>query len=297
MSHFYHFENKYFDDPKRCGGVNVYQLGEMICEPTTVIEDHLQEWYELTYVFEGRGVVGSNGTETPVSAGDCFVSFPGDVHSITSDHAEPLRYGFIAFIFDGDGGPFDELTSRLRSCFGDSSSRCVRLSGEGDSFISMFSEVSGNDSLSGIMIGVRLKRLVVKIIRTSENVSEKKYSPNIKNDEVLVYRVKEYIRENVGKIERLSDISKTFNYSFHHISRSFSDVCGLTLSTYYSHYRMEHAKELIENGWSITKVSEMLGYSSIHVFTRSFSKYFGQTPSEYRDYLRRGDGKAREKNK
>ncbi|MBO4413482.1 MAG: helix-turn-helix domain-containing protein [Clostridia bacterium] len=292
MSHVYHFDNKYFDDPKRCGGVNVYQLGEMICEPTTVIGDHLQKWYELTYVFEGKGKVGTNGTETPVSAGDCFVSLPGDVHNITSDHDEPLRYGFVAFIFDKDGGPFDELTARLETCFGGSDSRCVRLPGEGDSFISMFSEVSGNDSLSEIMIGVRLKRLVVKAIRIFESVSETKYIPNKKSDEVLVYRVKEFIRENVGRIERLSDISKTFNYSFHHISRSFSDVCGITLSSYYSQYRMEHAKTLIENGWSITKVSDMLGYSSIHVFTRSFSRFFGQTPSEYRDFLRAGSGKT-----
>ena len=56
----YHFENNFFGNPKTCGALSVYQLGEMHCCPTTVVSPHCQQCYELTYVLSGKG---KNGNE------------------------------------------------------------------------------------------------------------------------------------------------------------------------------------------------------------------------------------------
>ena len=39
---------------------------------------------------------------------------------------------------------------------------------------------------------------------------------------------------------------------------------------------------MLEDGISITKIAEELGYKSIHSFSRAFSKYYGYPPSKHR---------------
>ena len=46
--------------------------------------------------------------------------------------------------------------------------------------------------------------------------------------------------------------------------------------------KFSFAKQLIrENDMNFTLISEFLGYSSIHYFSRQFKKICGMTPSEY----------------
>ena len=46
--------------------------------------------------------------------------------------------------------------------------------------------------------------------------------------------------------------------------------------------KIKEAKKLIrENNYSVGQISEMLGYSSIHNFSRAFKKAVGMSPSAY----------------
>ena len=51
---------------------------------------------------------------------------------------------------------------------------------------------------------------------------------------------------------------------------------------YYSELKTKEAKKLIrEKNYSINQISELLGYSSIHIFSRAFKKATGMAPTEY----------------
>lgn len=46
--------------------------------------------------------------------------------------------------------------------------------------------------------------------------------------------------------------------------------------------KIDFAKQLIrENDMNFTQISDFLGYSSIHYFSRQFKKLSGMTPTEY----------------
>ena len=45
--------------------------------------------------------------------------------------------------------------------------------------------------------------------------------------------------------------------------------------------RHRRACELLRSGMTVTAVSERMGYSSIHVFSKSFAYREGMSPSEY----------------
>jgi YesN/AraC family two-component response regulator len=61
--------------------------------------------------------------------------------------------------------------------------------------------------------------------------------------------------------------------------------CGVL--EYWNRLKIDKAKEHIrQNSNNLTEISEMLGYNSLHYFSRQFKKTTGMTPSEYAKVLR-----------
>ncbi len=51
---------------------------------------------------------------------------------------------------------------------------------------------------------------------------------------------------------------------------------------YYMDLKMKEAKKLIrEKNYSVSQISDMLGYSSVHIFSRAFKKAVGMSPTAY----------------
>lgn len=96
-------------------------------------------------------------------------------------------------------------------------------------------------------------------------------------EEILCY-LEEHIRETItiedicrANLIGRSQLQKLFHH--HH-------QCGVM--DFFSQLKTELAKQLIrENQMNFTQISDFLGYSSIHYFSRQFKKRSGMTPSEY----------------
>ena len=51
---------------------------------------------------------------------------------------------------------------------------------------------------------------------------------------------------------------------------------------YYSNLKIAEAKKLIRQNFSFSEVSEMLYFDSLPHFTKTFKKYMGVLPSEFK---------------
>ena len=89
----------------------------------------------------------------------------------------------------------------------------------------------------------------------------------------------------------LQKLSETFGYSYSYIADLFSRNMGEPLKEYFTRRRFERAAQLLEDGMSVTQIAEMLGYKSIHSFSRAFTKRFGVSPLEYRKAQKENRGK------
>ncbi len=84
----------------------------------------------------------------------------------------------------------------------------------------------------------------------------------------------------------LSEVAKYSCMSQYHFSRVFTKTFGESPNTFVTRLRIEKAKKLlITENFSIGKICEMVGYSSVSSFSSRFSKKVGLSPTQYRRKL------------
>jgi len=84
----------------------------------------------------------------------------------------------------------------------------------------------------------------------------------------------------------LTKVAKYSCMSQYHFSRVFTKTFGESPNTFVTRLRIEKAKNLlITENFSIGKICEMVGYSSVSSFSSCFSKKVGLSPTQYRRKL------------
>ena len=100
--------------------------------------------------------------------------------------------------------------------------------------------------------------------------------------ELIISYMQEHVRENLT----LSDICKRFYMGKSGVCQLFADHMSASPIEYFSGLKIAEAKRmLLLEGMTVNSVSDSLGYSSIHTFSRAFNRAVGKSPSEYRKML------------
>ncbi len=276
----YHFNNVSAERLK-CGGFALYQYGELWCNADSSVAVHSQCCYELTYVLAGSGTVQTGNRIHRVRENDCVVSLPGETHAITPDSNDPLRFAFIAFERNPGNPSCSYLFDELGRLFRAEDARSVPMQDRSALIVRMFSELQSESLFRMEMTGYLLAELLVELIRAATNERPGCYFPKITDDSVLVYRLETYITDNICELTKLEDLEKVFNYNYSYLSKRFRKITGKHLSAFYLSKRMKEADRLLSDGLTVTQVSDRLGYSSIHSFSRSYKNYYGTNPSRF----------------
>lgn len=80
------------------------------------------------------------------------------------------------------------------------------------------------------------------------------------------------------------DVSEAMGVSVQHLSRLFRKKLNITAVEQINTARIDLAKKLIlQEGYTVNKVAEAVGYSNNVTFSRNFRRYVGMSPSEYRE--------------
>ena len=106
---------------------------------------------------------------------------------------------------------------------------------------------------------------------------------NYRKDNLIIIRnILQYLHDNFSSHISLADISNHFGISVGYMCRLFREHTGLTINNYLNKLRFNKAISLISKGFSVTEVSEMVGFHDYNYFSRAFKKNMGFTPSESR---------------
>lgn len=94
-----------------------------------------------------------------------------------------------------------------------------------------------------------------------------------------------YIDEHINEKVNLKDLSSIVGYSPFYFSKLFSDVFGISVTTYIRIRKLQYAMMSLLDGEKIVDISFRYAFESHEAFTRSFTKLFGTTPKTVRKYL------------
>ncbi|MFC5404626.1 response regulator [Cohnella soli] len=106
--------------------------------------------------------------------------------------------------------------------------------------------------------------------------------------EGLVESMEQFFRANLAKPISMTDLADKFNFNPSYLIRVFKKMKGEPPMQYFASLRIQEAKRLIETkpDLDFKLISEIVGYSDSHYFSRAFKNMTGQSPSEYRESLK-----------
>lgn len=93
-----------------------------------------------------------------------------------------------------------------------------------------------------------------------------------------------YIEENYREEMFLEKMASICNVSPYYFSKLFKKEMGMNFTTYVTKYKVEKAKEMLENtDIPVVNIAAELGYYECGYFTKIFKKIEGITPTKYRN--------------
>ncbi len=103
----------------------------------------------------------------------------------------------------------------------------------------------------------------------------------------LVSSIERFIEERKHDAPSLPLICEHFSLSSTYLCRIFKESTDTSPIDYWINLKIKEAKKLIREGnHNITQISELLGYSSIHHFTRMFKRVTGLSPTAYKSSVK-----------
>lgn len=277
----YHIEKNYISAPLRFGDVSLVQIGQTHCTDDYTVTEHLHlNWFELTYVLDGKGEIVTNGSAVPIKAGEIYLSFPGDLHAIKCGTEHPIKYQFLSIWPENE-----EILQQFETIMLDN------IDPERRKFTDKNVELLLENSLSEALlcdehsveiITCALSQILHYIIRVFTG-KKQQGALNIDNAEELCYQLMNYIGTHLYVLDSLEELSTHFGYSYSYLSSLFSKTTGDTLKNYYSMRRLDAAVMLLKEGkLSVGEIAELLKYSSIYTFSRAFKSRFEVSPTEFK---------------
>lgn len=135
------------------------------------------------------------------------------------------------------------------------------------------------------LLKIYLEAFLIKLAREdSMSINKERISFTTKErmEHDIVNSIIQYMKANIGENYSFEEICKTFLIGKTHLKIMFKSTTGFGVMAYFRMLKMEEAKRLIREGrYNFTQISELLGYESIHYFSRCFKKYENMSPSEY----------------
>jgi len=251
------------------------------------------DFWEMVYVDNGKINAITNGIGCTLEQGQAILHEPNETHAHISDSKVSNNMLVVSFTtqsevmkyFKNKTFTLDKAGRTLLSLFVDEAKNALgNIPGdyENKNDLQFVSTIFGSSQLLHCYFTEFLIRLIRSGSTLSENVTISKKSRDIANYS-LSELICEFMRNNIYSDITLKDVCSQFLLGKTQLCKIFRESIGQSPIEYYIDLKIKEAKKLIrENNYSISQISDMLRYSSIHIFSRAFKKSTGMSPSAYK---------------
>jgi len=227
----------------------MHMLNQLLCEKrsyTREFASHHHKFGQFLFPLQGSLDIKTKGQEINLNAEHCFYLPPQLEH----DYRSMDRNEFL--ILDVPAHYLPEHTTNMH----------IQLDKQWSAIRYLLLEEANMDQGSSLM---DLARYVVSKLQTSNPASI------------------DYIHNHFKEPIKLETLAKIEHYHPVYYSSWFKKKTGKSLKSYVSELRLQEAKNfLVSTSWSMSKISEELGFENSSSFTRWFGNCEGVAPQKYR---------------
>lgn len=241
---------------------------------------HSHNHMEIAYIISGKAIFNINNISYDVEEGDVVLINPEQAHygMPVSTEKPSLEFfmGFSNFKFNN----MIENTLFLNEYPIIKTNALSRKK-----FLNLIDFITEENSLQQTGKDFMLKSYLTQFILLA--IREKQQENNITSESKKSNISKEmltYFHEHFAEKISLEQIAKNLYLSPFYISKIFKEEIGETPINYLIKVRLENAKDLLlkNHDLSIKEISSIVGYEDAYHFSKSFKKYYGLAPAEYK---------------
>lgn len=229
-------------------------------------------YWELTYVDKGELLTTIDGVSYHLKQGDLIFYAPMQFH--TQSTFEKISSSYLTINFKMNFNHADLLCNKIFSLKRDSYFIVTKL----------IEELSNDNLYSNDLSLCYLKELIIQMLRLDNSHFHSKPTTHMQQtyENELLNDILLYIDDNIYEKISVSTLCEHFCISTSMLHSLFRKNMNNTAKNYINELKLSKSKELIRNSThTLSEISEMLGFSSIHYFSKKFKSYFNISPTEY----------------
>ena len=247
------------------------------------------DFWEFIYVDKGSVDICMDDKQLTLKKGEIAFHKPNEFHKVsTYGHTAP---NLVVVSFESNSPLMDffrcrilETEQRERSLLADIliESKKLFCSPLDDPYLTEMIKKTDAPMGTEQLIKMHLEQFLIYLLQrySIDKIQENVNSPQNTTD--IFNRVTAYMEDNISKHLSLEQICWDNMIGRTKLQKVFHAEVGMGIIDYFTRLKINTAKHMIRNGkLNFSQISELLGYSSIHYFSRQFKKVSGMTPSEY----------------
>ena len=250
--------------------------GKEECQPLHAWGPGVRTCYILHFINNGTGKFTIAGQTYQLSRGHGFLIPPHTLVHYEADQSDPWEYCWIGF------QGLQVKTLLLRAGLSEKQP------------IFKFSDLELIDQLHTQLLTSSLSKAYDLLLQSiiyqvfAEIVEQRVHLPlAIENNKITVehylQKAKDYIEININQKFSTKNIGHHIGLNSSYLSRLFKLKYGVSLKTYILQYRITLAIELLNDEYlTISDIARSVGYTDLFVFSKTFKKITGQSPSDMR---------------
>lgn len=229
--------------------------------------------YELTFIDNGTLNTCIDGVDYTLKSSDLIIYGKNQFHTQSVNNDSTCSY--LTIMFDMECDDDSIICNRLFHCRSELYS-ALRIFAKNISSTLPYSE---NLILSNFHeIIIRLFQYDYLGLNDSK-VSKESYKHF--QDELLE-EILEYINKKISSPISIGELCSKFSISRSSLQTLFKNNVNTSPKKYINDVKLSKSKQLIkENKYTISEIAFMLGFNSIHYFSRAFTQHYEISPSEY----------------
>ncbi|MBS6831368.1 MAG: helix-turn-helix domain-containing protein [Clostridiales bacterium] len=246
------------------------------------------DFWELVYADKGDVTVFADDKSFVLEQGNVIFHKPNEWHNVRANGVDAANITIITFASPSKAMSFfenkilsvgqkqKELLSKIVSEYTNAFKTPLN-----DPYTTHLERRSDAAVASEQLIKLFLCEFLILFLRNDPSDRQRTVRSIHSSDATLNLLIN-YMEQNITKTVTLKELMEYSGTNRTAIENIFRENLGKGAVEYFLILKIELAKKYLrEDNYNITQISEILGYSSIHYFSRQFKKITGMTPTEY----------------